>query len=72
MRAFAELVIGFLVFGTALQFTGAAPSSSISRSRCAATTGRRAKVAIFSSGLLGSMSGSVISNVSHGTMTIRP
>src|SRR6267378_3877370 len=54
IQAFADTVIGFLVFGTALMMTGAG-----------------AKVCIFASGLLGMMSGSIISNVlTAGTMTI--
>src|SRR5467141_2796017 len=53
IQAFADTVIGFLVFGTALMMTGAG------------------KVCIFASGLLGMMSGSIISNVlTAGTMTI--
>ncbi len=72
MRAFAELVIGFLVFGTALQYTGAgAFFIDFAFTLCGRYRGGAAKVAIFSSGLLGSMSGSVISNVlTTGTMTI--
>jgi TRAP transporter 4TM/12TM fusion protein len=72
MRAFAELVIGFLVFGTALQYTGAgAFFIDFAFALCGHLRGGAAKVAIFSSGLLGSMSGSVISNVlTTGTMTI--
>jgi len=72
MRAFAELVIGFLIFGTALQYTGAgAFFINFAFALCGHLRGGAAKVAIFSSGLLGSMSGSVISNVlTTGTMTI--
>lgn len=72
MRAFAELVIGFLVFGTALQYTGAgAFFINFAFALCGQYRGGAAKVSIFSSGLLGSMSGSVISNVlTTGTMTI--
>jgi TRAP transporter 4TM/12TM fusion protein len=72
MRAFAELVIGFLVFCTALQFTGAGRFFiDFAFALCGHLRGGAAKVAIFSSGLLGSMSGSVISNVlTTGTMTI--
>ena len=72
MRAFAELVIGFLVFGTALQYTGAGTFFiNFAFALCGSFRGGAAKVAIFSSGLLGSMSGSVISNVlTTGTMTI--
>jgi len=72
MRAFAETVIGFLVFGTALQYTGAGSFFiNFAFALCGRYRGGAAKVAIFSSGLLGSMSGSVISNVvTTGTMTI--
>jgi TRAP transporter 4TM/12TM fusion protein len=72
MRAFAELVIGFLVFGTALQYTGAGRFFiDFAFALCGRYRGGAAKVAIFSSGLLGSISGSVISNVlTTGTMTI--
>jgi TRAP transporter 4TM/12TM fusion protein len=72
MRAFAELVIGFLVFGTALQYSGAGRFFiDFAFALCGHYRGGAAKVAIFSSGLLGSMSGSVISNVlTTGTMTI--
>jgi TRAP transporter 4TM/12TM fusion protein len=72
MRAFADLVIGFLVFGTALQYTGAGRFFiDFAFALCGHYRGGAAKVAIFSSGLLGSMSGSVISNVlTTGTMTI--
>jgi len=72
MRAFAETVIGFLIFGTALQYTGAgAFFINFAFALCGRYRGGAAKVAIFSSGLLGSMSGSVISNVvTTGTMTI--
>ena len=72
MRAFAELVIGFLVFGSALQYTGAGRFFiDFAFALCGHYRGGAAKVAIFSSGLLGSMSGSVISNVlTTGTMTI--
>ncbi|MGE0659648.1 MAG: TRAP transporter permease [Reyranellaceae bacterium] len=72
MRAFAETVIGFLIFGTALQYTGAGSFFiNFAFALCGRYRGGAAKVAIFSSGLLGSMSGSVISNVvTTGTMTI--
>ncbi len=72
MRALAETVIGFLVFGTALQYSGAGSFFiNFAFALCGKRRGGAAKVAIFSSGLLGSMSGSVISNVvTTGTMTI--
>ena len=71
-RAFANLVVGFLVFGATLQHTGGGAFfirlafSLLGRSR-----GGAAKVAIVSSGLMGSMSGSVITNVmTTGQLTI--
>ncbi|MGB7302589.1 MAG: TRAP transporter permease [Burkholderiaceae bacterium] len=72
MTAFANLVIGFLIFGVALQYTG---GGAFFLNLAFALLGRKrggpAKVAIFSSGLMGSMSGSVITNVlTTGVMTI--
>lgn len=72
MNAFANLVVGFLIFGVALQYTG---GGAFFLNLAFALLGRRrggpAKVAIFSSGLMGSMSGSVITNVlTTGVMTI--
>ena len=64
MTAFATLVVGFLIFGVALQHTG---GGSFFLNLAFALLGTRrggpAKVSIFSSGLMGSMSGSVITNV---------
>jgi TRAP transporter 4TM/12TM fusion protein len=72
MRAFANLVIGFLIFGVALQHTGGGRFFlNLAFSLMGSVRGGPAKVAIFSSGLMGSMSGSVISNVlTTGVMTI--
>ncbi len=72
MQAFATLVVGFLVFGVALQFTGGgAFFLNLSFSLLGKRRGGPAKVAIFSSGLMGSMSGSVITNVlTTGVMSI--
>jgi TRAP transporter 4TM/12TM fusion protein len=72
MTAFANLVVGFLVFGVALQYTG---GGAFFLNLAFALLGRRrggpAKVAIFASGLMGSMSGSVITNVlTTGVMSI--
>ncbi|MEZ5654187.1 MAG: TRAP transporter fused permease subunit, partial [Burkholderiaceae bacterium] len=72
MTAFANLVVGFLVFGVALQYTG---GGAFFLDLAFALLGRRrggpAKVAIFASGLMGSMSGSVITNVlTTGVMSI--
>ncbi|MEZ5910295.1 MAG: TRAP transporter fused permease subunit [Hyphomicrobiaceae bacterium] len=64
MNAFANLVVGFLVFGVALQFTGGgAFFLNLAFSLLGRRRGGPAKVAIFASGLMGSMSGSVITNV---------
>lgn len=72
MRAFAELVIGFLIFGVALQHTGGGKFFlNVAFALLGGTRGGAAKVAIFASGLMGSMSGSVITNVlTTGVMTI--
>jgi TRAP transporter 4TM/12TM fusion protein len=72
MNAFGKLVIGFLVFGVALQITGAGRFFiDLALALLGHTRGGAAKVSIFSSGLLGSMSGSVITNVlTTGTLTI--
>lgn len=72
LRTVASLLIGFLVFGSALVVTGggeffmALATALMGRSR-----GGPAKVAIVSSGFFGSLSGSVISNVvTTGQITI--
>jgi len=72
IQAFADLVIGFLVFGTALTMTGAGRFFiNLSFALCGTFRGGAAKVCIFASALLGMMSGSIISNVlTAGTMTI--
>jgi TRAP transporter 4TM/12TM fusion protein len=72
MNAFANLVVGFLVFGAALQYTGGgAFFLNLAFSLLGKRRGGPAKVAIFASGLMGSMSGSVITNVlTTGVMTI--
>ncbi|WP_416139358.1 TRAP transporter permease [Halomonas sp. HK25] len=64
VQAYGKLVIGFLLFGTALQCTGGGKFFlDLSFSLLGKVRGGPAKVAIFSSGLMGSMSGSVITNV---------
>ncbi len=64
LRAFASLVIGFLLFGVALQKTGGGKFFiNLAFSLLGHVRGGPAKVSIFSSGLMGSMSGSVITNV---------
>jgi TRAP transporter 4TM/12TM fusion protein len=72
MRALANLVIGFLIFGVALQHTGGGKFFiNLAFALLGHVRGGPAKVAIFASGLMGSMSGSVISNVvTTGVMTI--
>ncbi len=72
MRALANLVIGFLIFGVALQQTGGGKFFiNLAFALLGHVRGGPAKVAIFASGLMGSMSGSVISNVvTTGVMTI--
>lgn len=72
MNAFVNLVVGFLIFGVALQYTGGgAFFLNLAFALLGKHRGGPAKVAIFSSGLMGSMSGSVITNVlTTGVMTI--
>jgi TRAP transporter 4TM/12TM fusion protein len=72
VQAFADTVIGFLVFGTALMMTGAGKFFiNLAFALCGTFRGGAAKVCIFASGLLGMMSGSIVSNVlTAGTMTI--
>ena len=72
MQVVAQLVIGFVVFGAALTATGGGEffmnfaSALMGRSR-----GGPAKVAVLSSALLGSLSGSVITNIlTSGPITI--
>ena len=72
MNAFANLVVGFLIFGVALQYTGGgAFFLNLAFALLGKKRGGPAKVAIFASGLMGSMSGSVITNVlTTGVMSI--
>jgi len=72
MRAFASLVFGFLIFGVALQYTGAGLFFiNLAFALLGHVRGGPAKVAIFSSGLFGSMSGGPVTNVlTTGTLTI--
>jgi TRAP transporter 4TM/12TM fusion protein len=64
MRAFGNLVIGFILFGVVLQRTGGgAFFNDLALGLVGRFRGGAAKVAIFASGFMGSMSGSVISNV---------
>jgi len=72
MQAFALLVFGFLLFGVALQYTGGGPFFiNLAFALMGHLRGGPAKVAIFSSGLLGSMSGGPVTNVlTTGPLTI--
>ncbi len=72
MQALANLVIGFLIFGVALTQTGGGTFFiNLAFALLGHVRGGPAKVAIFSSGLMGSMSGSVVSNViTTGVLTI--
>ena len=64
MRAFGNLVIGFILFGAVLQFTGGGKFfNNPAMALVGGYRGGAAKVSIFASGFMGSMSGSVISNV---------
>lgn len=72
MQVVANLIIGFVVFGAALTVTGGGDFfmdfalALMGRSR-----GGPAKVAVLSSGIMGSLSGSVISNIlTTGPITI--
>ena len=72
MRVVAGLLIGFLLFGSALVATGGGEFfMTFATALMGKSRGGPAKVAILSSGLFGSLSGSVISNVvTTGQMTI--
>ncbi len=71
-RAFANLVVGFVVFGVVLQHTGGGQFFlNLAFALLGRQRGGPAKVAIVSSGLMGSMSGSVVTNVlTTGQLTI--
>jgi TRAP transporter 4TM/12TM fusion protein len=72
MRAFGQLVIGFVLFGAVLQYTGASEFfNNLAFAMFGRVRGGPAKVSIFASGLMGSVSGSVVSNVlTTGVVTI--
>ena len=72
MRAVTNLLIGFLLFGSALVVTGGGDFFlAFATAILGKTRGGPAKVAIISSGFFGSLSGSVISNVvTTGKITI--
>jgi TRAP transporter 4TM/12TM fusion protein len=64
MRAFGGVVIGFILFGAVLQRTGGGRFfNDLALAMVGGYRGGAAKVSIFASGFMGSMSGSVISNV---------
>ena len=72
MRTVANLLIGFLLFGSALVVTGGGDFfMNLAMALLGRTRGGPAKVAVLSSGFFGSLSGSVISNVvTTGQVTI--
>lgn len=72
MQVVANLVIGFVVFGAALTVTGGGDFfMNFATSLMGGSRGGPAKVAVLSSGLMGSLSGSVISNIlTTGAFTI--
>ena len=72
MRAFGELVVGFIVFGIAMIHTGAGNFfNNLAFALVGRWRGGAAQVAVISSGLQGSITGSVISNVvTSGVVTI--
>ncbi|MEI2385282.1 TRAP transporter fused permease subunit [Breoghania sp. JC706] len=69
MQVVAELVIGFVIFGSVLTVTrGSEFFMDLASALLGRTRGGPAKVAVVGSGILGSLSGSVISNI----LTIGP
>ena len=72
MQVVANLVIGFVVFGAALTVTGGGDFfMKLATALMGASRGGPAKVAVVSSGFMGSLSGSVISNIlTTGVFTI--
>ncbi len=66
------LLVGFMLFGVVLQYTGGGKFfMDFAMSTCGHVRGGPAKVAVISSALFGSLSGSAISNViTSGTVTI--
>lgn len=72
LQTAGTLLVGFLFFGVALQFTGgAAFFYNLAQSLFGKARGGSAKVAIVSSGFMGMMSGNAVSNVlTTGPMTI--
>jgi TRAP transporter 4TM/12TM fusion protein len=72
MKAFGEIVVGFIVFGVALNYTGGGRFfNEVAFALVGHIRGGAAQVGVVSSALQGSISGSVISNViSSGVVTI--
>jgi TRAP transporter 4TM/12TM fusion protein len=72
MKAFGEIVVGFIVFGVALNYTGGGRFfNDVAFALVGHIRGGAAQVGVVSSALQGSISGSVISNViSSGVVTI--
>ena len=72
MRAFGEVVVGYIVFGVALNHTGGGKFfNDLAFAAVGRMRGGAAQVGVISSALQGSISGSVISNViTSGVVTI--
>ncbi|MBT3535014.1 MAG: TRAP transporter fused permease subunit [Rhodospirillaceae bacterium] len=72
MRAYGELAFGYLIFGAALQHSGGGRFFlDLAYALLGKGRGGPAKVAVVASGLMGSMSGSVVSNVlTTGSVTV--
>ena len=72
LRTVASLLVGFLIFGSALVVTGGgAFFMTLAEALLGRTRGGPAKVSVLASGFFGSLSGSVISNVvTTGQLTI--
>ena len=72
LRAMVNIVLGFLLFGAALQHTGAGRFFlDMSFALLGHTRGGPAKVAVLASGFMGSISGSAVTNVvTTGVLTI--
>lgn len=72
LRALVNIVLGFLLFGAALQYTGAGNFFlNLSFALLGHTRGGPAKVAVLASGFMGSISGSAVTNVvTTGVLTI--
>jgi TRAP transporter 4TM/12TM fusion protein len=72
MKAFGEIVVGFIIFGVALNYTGGGRFfNDLAFALVGRMRGGAAQVGVISSMLQGSISGSVISNViSSGVVTI--